>query len=202
MGAHCFMTAPARKASINRRKSLQLSHHSLAAPIPPSLLQSPYLDPQSIFQRTFFAPHYPTEEDEKWLQDTVPLEYDKKRGRFSTSSTSSSISPTTTEASMQLRPRSIGPTYVPTSPPIVRWRLPCHTLSSTWHEPSRVRSLSSLEEQPECFESIRPAHIPTSPIVRWGRPRHIISSTWREPPRVRSAPPCLEEQHEFFACRP
>ncbi|KAH0584275.1 hypothetical protein H2248_009823 [Termitomyces sp. 'cryptogamus'] len=193
--------AISRKMSISRRKSLQLHHRPVSVPIPPSLLQSPHLHPQSIFQRNLdFAPHFPTEEDEKWLQDTIPIEHNKKRGRLSTSSISSSSSPTTTDSSMQYRPHSIGPgpTFIPASPPIVRWRSPPHIISSVWHEPSRLRSVSVLAEQYECFESIRPAHIPTPPIARWQRPRHILPSAWHEPPRARSAPPCLEDQDEFF----
>ncbi|ESK92991.1 hypothetical protein Moror_8894 [Moniliophthora roreri MCA 2997] len=47
------------------------THH---IPIPPSLLQSPFLtSPHSIFQRPLSLPSTPTEEDETWLRDTVPI---------------------------------------------------------------------------------------------------------------------------------
>ncbi|TFK72525.1 hypothetical protein BDN72DRAFT_836092 [Pluteus cervinus] len=60
--------------NLNRKKSLCLPNQPLHVPVPPSLLQSPYLNsPQSIFQRAASAPRLPSEEDEEWLQDTVPL---------------------------------------------------------------------------------------------------------------------------------
>ncbi|KAJ6623419.1 hypothetical protein B0H10DRAFT_2009634 [Mycena sp. CBHHK59/15] len=56
-----------------RKKSLRIPNQPLKAPIPPSLLQSPHLNsPQSIFRRAVYVPCGPSDEDERWLQDTVP----------------------------------------------------------------------------------------------------------------------------------
>lgn len=70
-------SAPARSSSMQRpvrKKSLRLSNQSINIPIPPSLLESPYLkSPESIFQRAATSPRHPSKEDEQWLQDTVPL---------------------------------------------------------------------------------------------------------------------------------
>lgn len=56
--------------------SLRLSKAKAAAPvdtpIPPSLLHSPHLLAQSIYQQPI-SPCTPSQEDEQWLQDTVPL---------------------------------------------------------------------------------------------------------------------------------
>jgi len=57
-----------------RRQSLRLTNQPIDMPIPPSLLQSPYLNsPKSIFKRAVTSPRHPSKEDEQWLQDTVPL---------------------------------------------------------------------------------------------------------------------------------
>lgn len=58
--------------SMPRRNSLRLPHHPPSTPIPPSLRQSPYLN-APMFKREISTPNFPTEEDEKWLQDTVPI---------------------------------------------------------------------------------------------------------------------------------
>ncbi|KAF8874623.1 hypothetical protein CPB84DRAFT_570596 [Gymnopilus junonius] len=54
-----------------RRNSLRLPPQPPAIPIPPSLKQSPYLT-APIFNREV-SPILPSEEDEKWLQDTIPI---------------------------------------------------------------------------------------------------------------------------------
>ncbi|TFK42906.1 hypothetical protein BDQ12DRAFT_298658 [Crucibulum laeve] len=62
------------RQSLKRRKSLRLPSQPPPIPIPPSLLQSPYLNsPQSIFKRDLSAPRMPSQEDEQWLQDTIPM---------------------------------------------------------------------------------------------------------------------------------
>ncbi|KAG6920004.1 hypothetical protein DXG01_013353 [Tephrocybe rancida] len=138
------ISPPANKVTVSRRKSLQLPPRPVKVPIPPSLLQSPYLDPQSIFQRTISAPHYPSEEDERWLQDTVPLSHDKQRGRLSVSSTLSNSTTHSSVGSMQPRPQSIGPSCVPPSLPIVRWRGPRHISTvPSWNDPLYVRVQSA-----------------------------------------------------------
>ncbi|KAF8737692.1 hypothetical protein AX14_012463 [Amanita brunnescens Koide BX004] len=68
----CFMSdrIPPRRTS-----SLKLTTRPAHVPIPPSLLTSPYLtSPESIFQREIATPCRPSEADERWLQDTVPLD--------------------------------------------------------------------------------------------------------------------------------
>ncbi|TRM61734.1 hypothetical protein BD626DRAFT_500379 [Schizophyllum amplum] len=58
----------------SRHPSLRLGKLPDRAPIPPSLLDSPLLHhPDSIFRRGIATPRRPSEEDERWLQDTVPL---------------------------------------------------------------------------------------------------------------------------------
>ena len=58
-----------------RTSSLKLTTRPAHVPIPPSLLTSPYLtSPESIFQREIATPYLPSEADEQWLQDTVPLD--------------------------------------------------------------------------------------------------------------------------------
>lgn len=59
--------------TLSRRNSLRLSS-TLNIPIPPSLRRSPYLSSSSsVFNRGLASPTLPSEEDEKWLQDTIPL---------------------------------------------------------------------------------------------------------------------------------
>lgn len=55
-----------------RRKTLKLLTASPEVPIPPSLRQSPYLT-SPIFSQALPSPTLPSEEDEKWLQDTIPI---------------------------------------------------------------------------------------------------------------------------------
>lgn len=58
-----------------RTSSLKLTTRPAHVPVPPSLLTSPYLtSPESIFQREIATPYLPSEADEQWLQDTVPLD--------------------------------------------------------------------------------------------------------------------------------
>ncbi|EAU88156.2 hypothetical protein CC1G_03828 [Coprinopsis cinerea okayama7 len=54
-----------------RRNSLRIPIQPPDVPIPPSLLHSPYLHAPKFHGEE--APHLPSEEDEIWLQDTVPL---------------------------------------------------------------------------------------------------------------------------------
>ncbi|KAF5386759.1 hypothetical protein D9615_001818 [Tricholomella constricta] len=148
------------KKRFSRRKSLQLPPQPLDIPIPPSLLQSPYLNsPESIFQRTLSAPHKPSEEDEQWLQDTVPLSLDsrdeqRKRARLSTSSDMSSQGPSSAEESSEdsahsstFRPNSTGPSQAPPSPPLVRWRRPNHLVPPSWSGQPRVRSAPCVDDR-------------------------------------------------------
>lgn len=138
--------APAKQA-FGRRKSLQLPH-KFDVPIPPSLLQSPYLtSPESIFQRNVSPHKHPSEEDEQWLQDTVPLSLDdrddaKKRGRLSMSSTSSSQSHTSDDPNHAQfsRPNQQPLSYNPSSPPLVRWRHQIHLAPPSYPGQIKVHS--------------------------------------------------------------
>jgi hypothetical protein len=58
-----------------RRNSLRLPIQPTDVPVPPSLVGSPYLRSGRYHQpqRGPVSPHYPSEEDELWLQDTVPI---------------------------------------------------------------------------------------------------------------------------------
>ncbi|KAJ4480506.1 hypothetical protein C8J55DRAFT_65928 [Lentinula edodes] len=69
----CSPTKP--KRSPNRAASLRLCNaKTVNVPIPPSLLQSPYLNsPMSPFQKANSTPCTPSREDEQWLRDTIPL---------------------------------------------------------------------------------------------------------------------------------
>ncbi|KAJ3935439.1 MAG: hypothetical protein NXY57DRAFT_493737 [Lentinula lateritia] len=70
-----FCTPAKPKRSPNRAASLRLCNaKTIDVPIPPSLLQSPYLNsPMSPFQKASSAPCTPSREDEQWLRDTIPL---------------------------------------------------------------------------------------------------------------------------------
>lgn len=75
---NCFSRSSSKQRPV-RRKSLQLSNQLIYIPIPPSLLESPYLNsPESIFKRAVISPRHPSKEDEQWLQDTVPLSADAR----------------------------------------------------------------------------------------------------------------------------
>jgi hypothetical protein len=76
-------------APVPRRNSLRLPPHPPHIPVPPSLKQSPYLN-APIFNCDIPSPRLPSEEDERWLQDTVPVasegrdsanvNFDRRRG--------------------------------------------------------------------------------------------------------------------------
>jgi len=58
--------------TIPRRHSLRIPAQPPPIPIPPSLRESPYLN-ASLFKYDLSLPRSPSDEDERWLQDTVPL---------------------------------------------------------------------------------------------------------------------------------
>jgi len=60
------------KSAVPRRNSLRLPPQPPHIPVPPSLKQSPYLN-APLFKRNIPSPRLPSEEDERWLQDTVPV---------------------------------------------------------------------------------------------------------------------------------
>ncbi|KAL1728644.1 hypothetical protein EV714DRAFT_214682 [Schizophyllum commune] len=64
-------SSTARATIHSRHPGLRLGKLPDPAPIPPSLLGSPLLqNPDSIFRRGLTTPLRPSEEDERWLQDT------------------------------------------------------------------------------------------------------------------------------------
>lgn len=65
-------TPSTRTKVMSRRKSLTLLTATPNIPIPPSLRHSPYLT-SSIFSQSLYSPSSPSDEDEKWLQDTIPI---------------------------------------------------------------------------------------------------------------------------------
>ncbi|KAJ4488219.1 hypothetical protein J3R30DRAFT_907497 [Lentinula aciculospora] len=66
--------APTTSKSPRRAASLRLCNAKADVPVPPSLLESPYLNsPMSPFQRAASVPCTPSQEDEEWLRDTIPL---------------------------------------------------------------------------------------------------------------------------------
>ncbi|KAF6764862.1 hypothetical protein DFP72DRAFT_1058673 [Ephemerocybe angulata] len=71
-------SSSAIKATSARRNSLRLANHPPNIPIPPSLLHSPYINtPKAHKEPATTTPtpatHVPSEEEDYWLQDTVPL---------------------------------------------------------------------------------------------------------------------------------
>lgn len=60
------------KSAVPRRNSLRLPPQPPHIPVPPSLKQSPYLN-APLFKREIPSPRLPSEEDERWLQDTIPV---------------------------------------------------------------------------------------------------------------------------------
>jgi len=69
-------------SGFGRSHSLRLPPKPVNIPIPPSLAESPYLtSPHSIFRRALSNPPAPSQEDEDWLQDTVPLSWEARNAQ-------------------------------------------------------------------------------------------------------------------------
>ena len=120
--------------TITRRHSLRIPAQPPPTPIPPSLRESPYLH-ATVFSHDLSLPRSPSDEDEQWLQDTVPLAHggttnakasgvDRKGSIVRRSwpvdarslNTTSSPSPATDRSDRAVIPPP------PLSPPIVHWR--------------------------------------------------------------------------------
>ena len=121
--------------TITRRHSLRIPAQPPPTPIPPSLRESPYLN-ATLFNHDVSLRRPPSDEDERWLQDTVPLTQegttsakgsgiDRKGsivrrswplGRRSRGTTPPESPPTTDESDCGVIPPP------PLSPPIVHWR--------------------------------------------------------------------------------
>jgi len=125
------------RSASGRTKSLRIPHNLVDPPIPPSLLAKPsYLtSPRSIFRRTLSSPRLPSQEDEEWLRDTVPLSWEGRDVNITLGSTKSLLSGMVVivreEGNFIMRGRSkerghgtreAGGSM--SSPPLVRKRLP------------------------------------------------------------------------------
>lgn len=146
--------------TIPRRHSLRIPAQPPPIPIPPSLRESPYLN-ATLFKYDLSLPRSPSDEDERWLQDTVPL----AQGGTITKGTSVDLnrrgsivrrsrqpgrhttpSPTTNSRSSE-GAVTLPPPPSP-SPPIVHWRASTVTrsnnfLSQTRSEPNVTSSSTS-----------------------------------------------------------
>lgn len=67
------MNSPTSSGSQSRRKSSLRLAQPPQIPVPPSLRASPYLN-CPVFKQDITSPRLPTEEEERWLQDTVPAD--------------------------------------------------------------------------------------------------------------------------------
>ena len=117
-----------------RRRSLRLPSQPINIPVPPSLLQSPYLNsPASIFQRAVSSPQHPSKEDEQWLQDTVPLSPSVRHDDKGRSSEMTHL--TEPSSSEQLRGRSMvqrSIAHPPSLSPPLRWQNPSSPTPPPW----------------------------------------------------------------------
>lgn len=122
----------------SRPKSLRLSSRPVNVPVPPSLAKSPHLhSPQSIFRRAISVPRLPSEEDEVWLRDTVPLANQmgeeprngvgagkpslSEGSSHSTSTNGVQVEEVMRGRSEELRVLAHSMALTPPSPPLVRW---------------------------------------------------------------------------------
>ncbi|KIK59654.1 hypothetical protein GYMLUDRAFT_650206 [Collybiopsis luxurians FD-317 M1] len=126
--SHSAFVSPSRsKQDCGHGSSFRLK--AVNVPVPPSLLQSPYLNsPLSPFQRSASLPCTPSQEDEQWLRDTIPLAAGPVRVGRSDSTKENSPSPKsqsehTRGAEMMNKPH-IPLENMPSSPPLVRTRRP------------------------------------------------------------------------------
>ena len=147
------VTPPSSKRrSYNQSKgrSLQLQHIPVNIPIPPSLIRSPYLQSMENSRRSLSSPRLPSEADDKWLQDTVPLSYGKEEDRVGSENPWMEViihEEEETYRSRSPQPRALSNLGVPSSPPLV-----CCSQESTpptsWRQqqPFKSRSEPSISE--------------------------------------------------------
>jgi len=103
-----------------RAGSLRLTSRPVHIPIPPSLVQSPYLlSPESVFRRVNSASRHLSHEDEEWLQDTIPLSLER---RDNAKGTESSANVSSSGEKLNLKSVELSAAAPPT-PPLVHWRL-------------------------------------------------------------------------------
>ena len=120
--------------TISRRHSLRIPAQPPPTPIPPSLRESPYLN-ATLFNHDLSLPRSPSDEDEQWLQDTVPV---AQGGTTSAKGSGVDRKGSIVRRSWPVEPRSRDITSSPSpitdrsdhgviptppqSPPIVHWR--------------------------------------------------------------------------------
>ena len=122
--------------TITRRHSLRIpAQPPPTPPIPPSLRESPYLN-ATLFNHDLSLPRSPSDEDERWLQDTIPL---SQGGSTNAKGSGIDRKGSIVRRSWPVDPRSRDTTSSPTtdrsessdsavipppplSPPIVHWR--------------------------------------------------------------------------------
>lgn len=130
----CLSLSSTQRPLPSRRKSLRLSNQPINIPIPPSLLESPYLNsPESIFQRAVTSLRHPSKEDEQWLQDTIPLSTDTTEGV----QRPKSMELPRVEALRDEHPRSRSSeqrsmSHHPTPSPPLPWRHPITPTTPVW----------------------------------------------------------------------
>lgn len=111
--------------SLNRTKKrssfLTCPRHPDTIPVPPSLVNSPYLSsPNSVFRRKSSVLRWPSQEENEWLRDMVPIDRSLVSDADTKSEVSSSSTPSPTSSdnpfgclrippSPMLRPSSTGP---------------------------------------------------------------------------------------------
>jgi len=124
---------PMSTTTITRRHSLRIPAQPPPTPIPPSLRESPYLN-ATLFNHDLSLPRSPSDEDEQWLQDTVPL---TQGGTTNAKGSGVDRKGSIVRRSWPVDPRSRDTTFSPSpttdrsdravippplSPPIVHWR--------------------------------------------------------------------------------
>lgn len=97
-----------------RSASLHLPKQCDPTPVPPSLTNSPHLSsPYSVFRRKPAFLKTPSQEDDEWLRDMVPMS--REQGAFDENSSSASPPSTSIqkqwEASQELSPSSSGSSF-------------------------------------------------------------------------------------------
>lgn len=170
----CFSSSPRPKCMPRRARPPSLSLD--AVPIPPSLLASPFLS-SPAFTRPTPVSHLPTERDELWLQDTVPLP----------------VSPSPSESSGSLlnsQPPRPSPQLcrrpIPQSPPIVINRsLHTHVRGHTYPE----SHLSNFSHYRNSYGRSGSSSEPQSPLSSSSSSCRSSLLPYRPPDAVDPRPP-------------
>ncbi|KAG0705177.1 hypothetical protein DFH29DRAFT_303458 [Suillus ampliporus] len=83
---------PSRNTRKGRSLSLHLPKRCDPTPVPPSLANSPHLSsPHSVFRRKSILLKTPSQEDDEWLRDMVPMRGEKHTFDEKVSSGSSAV---------------------------------------------------------------------------------------------------------------